>query len=601
MGWWGDNVPEETLSRDEASRVVRRLMRMLRPQRALIAVSTLVLMAQAGTLLAGPLLVKHGIDAGLPHGSFHGDAGALNLTVVVYLVVAFLGYLLGRVAIILVARIGERFLQQLRERLFGHMMSLSLDYFETEKTGKVVARMTSDIDAIQELVSQGLVLFVQNAFVFVGAVIMVLVVSWQLALGILVIVPPVYVGSRWFRRVSNKAYLEVRDRISTNLSTLQESLEGVRVVQAFGREDAFTRRFDRTNEDQYHANMHTVRISSKYFPIIEYAGVVGTAVIIGYGGWLTTRGVVTVGTVAAFVLWLNSLFEPINQLSQLYNTVQSSAAALAKIFGVIDTRPTVRQRQAAVDLPSSGEVDVDHVTFAYGTNDPVLHDVSLHIADGERLALVGPTGAGKSTLAKLIARFYDPVEGSVSVGDVDLRNANFMSLRRRIVVVPQEGFLFAGTLRDNVRVGRPEATDDDVEDALRALGLFDRFAAFPEGLDTEVRERGSRLSAGERQLVSLARAALADPSVLILDEATSNLDPGTEHAVERALEHLMAGRTTVVVAHRLSTAARADRIGVVYDGRLAELGTQDELVAAGGHYAELYRAWASHQAAPEVA
>jgi len=283
--------------------------------------------------------------------------------------------------------------------------------------------MTSDIDAMQELVSQGLVLFVQNVFVFVGAVVIVLVISWQLAVGILVIVPPVYFGSRWFRRVSNKAYLEVRDRISTNLSTLQEGLEGVRVVQAFGREDAFTRKFSRTNEDQYHANMHTARISAKYFPVIEYAGVAGTAVIIGYGGWLTTRGVVTVGTVAAFVLWLNNLFEPINQLSQLYNTVQSSAAALAKIFGVLDTRPTVRQRQGAFDLPRSGAVDVEHVTFAYGPNEPVLHDVSLRIADGERLALVGPTGAGKSTLAKLIARFYDPAEGTVRVGGVDLRDA----------------------------------------------------------------------------------------------------------------------------------------------------------------------------------
>ena len=601
MGWWGDNVPEETLSRDEASRVVRRLFRMLRPQRARIVVATLVLMAQAAVLLAGPLLVRHGIDAGLPNAKHGGDAGALDLAVVIYLVLALVGLVLGRFAIILVARIGEGFLKELRNRLFGHMMSLSLDYFETEKTGKIVARMTSDIDAMQELVSQGLVLFVQNAFVFVGAVVIVLVISWQLALGILVIVPPVYFGSRWFRRVSNKAYLEVRDRISTNLSTLQESLEGVRVVQAFGREDAFTRKFNRTNEDQYHANMHTVRISSKYFPVIEYAGVAGTAVIIGYGGWLTTRGVVTVGTVAAFVLWLNNLFEPINQLSQLYNTVQSSAAALAKIFGVLDTRPTVRQRQGAFDLPKSGAVDVEHVTFAYGPNEPVLHDVSLHIGDGERLALVGPTGAGKSTLAKLIARFYDPVEGSVRVGGVDLRDVEFVSLRRRIIVVPQEGFLFAGTLRDNVRVGRPEATDADVEEALRVLGLLERFAAFPEGLETEVRERGSRLSAGERQLVSLARAALADPSVLILDEATSNLDPGTEHAVERALEHLMHGRTVVVVAHRLSTAARADRIGVVFDGRLAELGTHDELVARDAHYAELYRAWAMHQATPEVA
>ena len=261
----------------------------------------------------------------------------------------------------------------------------------------------------------------------------------------------------------------------------------------------------------------------------------------------------------------------------------------------------MRERTGAVDLPHSGDVDVDGVTFAYGTNEPVLHDVSLHIADGERLALVGPTGAGKSTLAKLVARFYDPVAGSVRVGGIDLRDATLSSLRHRIVVVPQEGFLFAGTLRDNVRVGRPEATDGDVDDALRVLGLFDRFAAFPDGLDTEVRERGSRLSAGERQLVSIARAALADPAVLILDEATSNLDPGTERSVEQALERLMHGRTVVVVAHRLSTAARADRIGVVFDGKLAELGSHAELVAHGGHYASLYEAWALHQATPDVA
>jgi ATP-binding cassette subfamily B protein len=601
MGWWGENVPEETLTRDEASQLMRRLLRMLKPYRWRILLAALVLMGQAACLLGGPLLVKYGIDHGLLSNGGKGDAHALNMAVLAYLGLAITGFFFGRAAIILVARVGEGFLREMRNRLFRHVMSLSLDYFDGEKTGKIVARMTSDIDALQELISQGLVLFVQNAFIFVGAVIVLLVISWQLALGVLVIVPPVYFGSRWFRRVSNAAYLEVRDRISTNLSTLQESLEGVRVVQAFGREESFVQKFNRTNEDQYHANMRTVKISSKYFPIIEYAGVAGTAVIIGYGGWLSTRGLITVGTVVAFVLWLNNLFEPINQLSQLYNTVQSAGAAMNKIFGVFDTHATVRERPGAVDLPRSGDVDVEAVTFAYGDNEPVLHDVTLHIADGERLALVGPTGAGKSTLAKLVARFYDPIAGAVRVGGVDLRDATIASLRHRIVVVPQEGFLFAGTLRDNVRVGRPEATDGDVDDALRVLGLFDRFAAFPEGLDTEVRERGSRLSAGERQLVSLARAALADPVVLILDEATSNLDPGTERSVEQALERLMHGRTVVVVAHRLSTAARADRIGVVYDGRLAELGSHGELVARGGHYATLYEAWAAHQAQPDVA
>lgn len=596
QGVWSEAIPEETLSRAEAEQILRRLFGMLRPQRGAIALAVVVLVVQVLALLAGPGLVRYGIDSGLREG----DAGALDLAAALYLAMAVLGLVLGRAAILMVARIGETFLQALRNRLFRHLMSLSLDYFEREKTGRIVARMTSDIDALQELISQGLVLFVQNVLLFVGAVAVISIMSWQLALGVLILVPPVYVASRWFRRVSNKAYLEVRDRIATNLSTLQESLEGVRVVQAFGRERSFTRRFRNTNEAQYEANLETVRISAKYFPIVEFTGVAGTAVIIGYGGWLSARDIVTVGTVGAFVLYLNSLFEPVQQLSQLYNTFQSAGAALSKIFGVLDTRATVHERPGAVDLPRAGAIDVDDVTFAYGA-EPVLRDVSLHIAPGERIALVGPTGAGKSTLAKLIARFYDPVSGAVRLDGIDLRDAALQSLRDRVVVVPQEGFVFAGTLYDNVRVGRPDASDADIEAALSALGMLDRFRLFPNGLSTEVRERGSRLSAGERQLVSLARAALADPSVLVLDEATSNLDPGTEMQVEQALEMLMRGRTVVVVAHRLSTAARADRIAVVYDGHLAELGTHAELVALGGHYASLYAAWSAHHAEPDVA
>jgi ATP-binding cassette subfamily B protein len=338
-----------------------------------------------------------------------------------------------------------------------------------------------------------------------------------------------------------------------------------------------------------------VRISSLYFPVVELTGAWGIAAIIGIGGWLETEGIVTVGTIAAFVLYLTNLFEPIQQLSQLYNVVQAAGAALQKLFGLLDTRPSVPERAGAVDLVP-GVIDVDDVTFAY-EDEPVLRDVSLTIAPGERIALVGPTGAGKSTLAKLIARFYDPASGAVSIGGVDLRDVTLASLREHVVVVPQEGFMFAGTLRDNMRVGRADATDDEMWSAIASLDLDDQFAAFPDGLDTEVRERGSRLSAGERQLVSLVRAALADPEILVLDEATSNLDPGTEHMVERALERLMAGRTVVVIAHRLSTASRADRIAVIDVGRLVELGTHDDLVAAGGRYSALYASWTAHHPA----
>lgn len=614
-GHWADRVPEETLSRAEAQQVMRRLVRMVRPWRARIAWVTFLLVLQVGALLAGPALVRYGID----HGLRGHDTGALNLAVVLFLAVAFVGAFLARAVIVGVARVGEAFLRDLRTRVFGHLVDLDMGFFEREKTGRLVARMTSDIDALQELISQGLVLFVQNALLLAGATVVILTMSWQLALCVLVIVPPVYLASRWFRRVSNRAYLEVRDRIATNLSTLQESLEGVRVVQAFARERAFTRRFSQTNEAQFEANLQTVRISSKYFPVVELAGVLGTAVIVGAGGWMVTRDIVTVGTVAAFVLYLNNLFEPVQQLSQLYNTVQSAGAALNKLFGLLDTPARVAERPGAVDVPERGVIEVDDVTFAYGERgaegdgvvrgsgdgggaaEPVLTDVSLRIEPGERVALVGPTGAGKSTLAKLLARFYDPRSGAVRIGGVDLRQVTLRSLRERMVVVPQEGFLFAGTILDNVRVGRPEATDAEVEAALDALGVADRFREFPEGLATEVRGRGSRLSAGERQLVSLARAALADPAILILDEATSNLDPGTEHVVERALERLMEGRTVVVVAHRLSTAARADRIAVVDGGRLVEVGTHDDLVARGGRYSALYRAWIAHHPQPDVA
>lgn len=585
---WGSTAEGDQLDRDAAKKLLRRLWGMLRPYRKTIALAVTLLLFQTGCLLAGPALVRRGIDDGLRAD----NASVLNQSAALYLVVALIAMVLGRQSILIVARIGEAFLRDLRVRVFRHLTTLGLDFFEKEKTGRLVARMTSDVDAMQELIQMGLTAFVQNIFLFTGAVVAIFLLSWQLALCTLVLVPPLIIGSIWFRNAANRAYLEVRERIGHNLATLQEGLAGVRVVQAFGQESAFTSRFEETNEAQHDANVETARITVRYFPFVEYLGVIGVAAIVGVGGWMTDRDIITVGTVAAFVLYLNNLFEPIQQLSQIYNTVQSAGAALNKLFELLDTKASIAERPGAIDLPADGAVVVDCVTFAYG-KDPVLHDTSIEVAPGERLALVGPTGAGKSTLAKLIARFYDPRDGSVSFGGVDLRDATIQSLRERVVVVPQEGFLFTGTIRDNVRVGRPEATDTEVEDALQELGILDRFKALPDGLDTEVRERGSRLSAGERQLVSLARAALADPAVLILDEATSNLDPGTERAVELALEQLTDRRTVIVVAHRLSTAARADRVAVVDAGRLVELGTHDELLNREGRYAALFASWSA--------
>ena len=591
-GAWIESVPTEHLNRHDASKLLRRLSVMLRPFYAKVVVASVLLVCQVGALLAGPSLVRYGIDSGLR--KHNGDA--IDRAAIAYFVLAIVGLVLGRAVTLLISRIGESFLRSLRASLFRHLMSLSMGFFEREQTGRLVARMTSDIDALQELISQGLVLLVQNVLLFVGAVIVIFVMSWQLALAVLVIVPPVYWSSRWFRNVSNVAYLEVRDRISTNMSTLQESLEGVRVVQAFAREGQFSERFEATNEAQYEANLTTVKISAKYFPAVEFSSVAGTAIILGFGGLLVHRDLVSLGVVSAFVLYLSNLFEPIQQLSQFYNTVQSAGAALGKVFGLFDTVATIAERPGAVDLNSQQlDIVVDNVAFSYGTGmDLVLEGVSLTIAAGERIALVGPTGAGKSTLAKLLARFYDPTAGTIAIGGVDLRDATLRSMRETMCVVPQEGYLFAGTLRDNIRIGRIDASDADVEAAVATLGLGERFASWPDGLETEVQEGGSRLSAGERQLVSLTRAALADPAILVLDEATSNLDPGTEHAVEAALETLMEGRTVIVVAHRLSTAARADRVAVIDAGGLAEVGTHDDLVALGGRYAGLFAAWQTH-------
>jgi ATP-binding cassette subfamily B protein len=601
-GGWVDSGAlddEDKLDRAAAQRVMRRLWKLLRPYRGQIALATAALVGQTACLLAGPALVQYGVNKGL----LKNNSGALDGAVVAFLVAAVLGLIFGRWVIWLVSRTGERFLRDLREHVFRHLAALSMDFFEREKTGRLVSRMTSDIDAMEDLISQGLVMLVQNVLIFVGTLIVVFLISWQLSLAVLIIVPPLAIASRWFRRESNRAYLLVREAIGENLATLQEGLEGVRVVQAFGRERGWIRRFHATNEAQYDANLETVRISARYFPFVEFTGVLGIAVVIGVGGLLVDQNVLEVGTIIAFVLYLNNLFDPIQQLSQLYNTVQSAGAALQKLFVLLDTAQTISERPGAVDLPSDGPIEVHGVSFAYGGGPPdtegvvhplgplVLRGVDLTVAPGERVALVGPTGAGKSTLAKLIVRFYDPREGRISFGGVDLRDATTASLRDRIIVVPQEGFLFAGTVRENIRIGRSDATDAEVDDAVRALGLTDIFSALPNGLDTEVRERGSRLSAGEKQLVSLARAALANPAVLVLDEATSNLDPGTERRVERALERLTEHRTVLVVAHRLSTAARCDRIAVVDEGTLLELGTHDELLARKGRYASLYSAW----------
>ena len=579
---------DDKLDRSQTRVVLMRSIRMAGEFRRQAMWAMILVTISTICTLAGPVLVRHGIDAGIKAK----DERALNFTVVAYLVVTAIAYVVGRAQYVSLNSAGEGFLRILRVKVFAQLQRQSMAFFDREKAGVLVGRMTADIESMAELVQWGLMQFLSAFLLLFLAFFLLLSLSWQLTLITLIVFPFLIAASVKFQRDSSKAYLEVREKVGANLSALQEGITGVRVIQAYAREDEQIRRFEESNRALFRSHMHSVKVSTWYFGLIEFAGIASSAFIIGIGGWLVHRGTVSLGTVVAFVLLLANLFDPVQQLSQLYNTLQSAAAALHKLFGILDATPDVDEVAAPTELPATGDVVVSNITFSYAAGSrPALENVNLTLTAGTRLALVGPTGAGKSTLAKLMARLYDPQSGSVSFGGVDLRQASMEDLRRRIVVIPQEGFLFDGSVRDNLLIAKPTATESDLLRALDNIGLRERFEALPEGLDTQVRERGSRLSAGERQLVALSRAALVDPAVLVLDEATSNLDPGTEMLVEAALEKLMVGRSVIVVAHRLSTVQRADKIAVVADAKISEIGTHDELIALNGHYALLASTW----------
>ena len=561
---------------------------LVRPHRRLVALASLAVLVQTGAGLAMPYLVKVAIDQGVTPK----DLEVINRVALAYLALAGVQFLAGRSEIETVARAGQRVLFSVRTRLFRHLQTLSLDFYERERTGRLVARMTSDIDAMSDLVTDGLVTLVTGLITMVGVAVILVVMDWQLALATLVVAPLIGLAARVWRRWSADAYRQVRETHSVVTVQLQESLAGVRAIQSFRRERASAGRLREANHAERAAHRRTIALASFFFPGIEFLGTAATVVVLGVGGQRVLAGNLEIGTLAAFLLYLRNLFDPVQQLSELYDSFQSATAGAERVGTVLAERPSVREAPDPVPLPDPrGDVRLEDVCFAYDQGPEVLHDVDLDLDAGTTLALIGPTGAGKSTVAKLIARFYDPQEGRVTLDGVDLRQVRLADLRRAMGYVPQEGFLFSGTVLDNIRFGRPDATRAEVEAAARAVGADQVIAGLPDGYDTQVGERGALLAAGERQLVAFARAWIADPALLILDEATSNLDAASEARITDALQRLRSGRTTIIIAHRLSTIAQADQIAVVSDGRIVEAGTPAELRARGGRFADLFHRW----------
>lgn len=580
----------ERSSRDRrAGRRARAwLWPLVRPHRRLVAAASAAVLVQTGAALAMPYLVKVAIDEGITPG----DLAVINRVTLAYLVLAGVQFVAGRFEIETVARAGQRVLYAVRTKLFRHLQTLSLDFYERERTGRLVARMTADIDAMSDLVTDGLVTLVTGLITMVGVAVILVVMDWQLALVTLVVAPLIGLAAWAWRRWSADAYRRVRETHSVVTVQLQESLSGVRAIQSFRRERATAARLEEANHDERVAHWRTIGLASFFFPGIEFLGTAATVIVLGVGGQRVLSGDLDIGVLAAFLLYLRNLFDPVQQLSELYDSFQSATAGAERVGAVLAEQPSVREAADPVPLPDPrGDIRVEDVRFGYDQGPEVLHDVDLRVEAGTTLALIGPTGAGKSTVAKLIARFYDPGAGRVTLDGIDLRQVRMADLRRAMGYVPQEGFLFSGTVVDNIRFGRPEATRAEVEAAARAVGADQVIAGLPDGYDTQVGERGALLAAGERQLVAFARAWIADPALLILDEATSNLDAASEARITDALQRLRSGRTTIIIAHRLTTIAQADQIAVVEDGRVVESGPPDELLAHGGRFASLYSRW----------
>ena len=571
----------------------RLLADLIRPHRRLIKYLLLVVVLENVARLSIPYLVKEGIDRGIPPIQATGDTTTLFAIVAIVLLATTVQAVTRRAFLVKSGRIGQDMLYEVRRRVFRHFQRLSPAFHDEYTSGRVISRQTSDMDAIYEMLETGFDGLVTAVLTLVGVAVLLLTLDVKLALVALVCFPFLLALTNWFRKESAKTYRVTREKVALVIVQFVESMLGIRAVQAFRREPRNQEIFDDVNEQYRAANLKAFRLVAWFMPGIKLIGNITISIVLLYGAYLAFQGEVTVGVLAAFLLYLRQFFEPMQEISQFYNTFQSASAALEKLSGVLEERPSVPEPTTPTALAHvRGDVRFDRVRFEYVEGVPVLPDLDLDVPAGQTLALVGTTGAGKTTIAKLLSRFYDPTAGRVTLDGVDLRELDEPTLRKAVVMVTQENYMFGGTVADNIRFGRPEATDDQVVGAAQAIGAHDFITRLPQGYDTDVANKGGRLSAGQRQLVAFARAFLADPDVLILDEATSSLDVPSERLVQRALRTILADRTAVIIAHRLSTVEIADRVLVLEHGRIVEDGSPQDLIDGGaGRFSDLHDAW----------